>query len=406
MVRTPGFQPGNRGSTPRRVTNKQNMKILGIETSCDDTCLSLISLIDREIPSFHIESHLISSQDSVHKEWGGVYPILAQREHQKNLLPLFMQLLKKSNLLEEGVFEIDEREIGNILSREEIITPMLVLFLKKYKKPAIDYISLTIGPGLSPSLWVGVNFARAISFAWDIPIIPVNHIEAHLIISLFSIKKDICSMIASDFPAIGLVVSGGHTQLSLIRKIGQYEIIGETRDDAAGECFDKTARILGLDYPGGPAIAKQAEQWKDSERIISEPLPRPMINQKNLDFSFSGLKTAVLYRNRLKQKKNDLNYVKSEAREIQQAIIDVLIHKTFLAIKEHQAKSIIIGGGVSANKELRYQFEEKKGGGITLFFPPKNTSTDNALMIAVTGYFNRQNACKYDMIKANPNLRI
>ncbi|GAI39325.1 unnamed protein product, partial [marine sediment metagenome] len=203
------------------------MNILAIDTSCDDTCISILKVKNQKSKTieFNILSNIVSSQIKVHQKYGGVYPFLAKREHQKNLMPVLKQALKKAKLLK----------------------------LSKSQKPDIDIIAVTIGPGLDPCLWMGVNFAKALSYFWQVPIIPVNHIEGHLLANLLP---------QIVFPAVCLVVSGGHTQLILMRKIGDYKIIGETRDDAAGECFDKTARILGLGYPGGPAIAALAESFK------------------------------------------------------------------------------------------------------------------------------------------------
>ena len=373
------------------------MKILAIETSCDDSAIALIETEDEEIPSFRVLFNLVSSQTELHKKWGGIYPLLARREHQKNL-----PLLLKEILTEKGESEV-KKEIAKILAREELIIPSLVELLKNHKRPKIDLIALTVGPGLDPSLWTGVNFAKALSYQWGIPIVPVNHIEAHLLVSLFSFKDDLLKFEArdDDFPAMGLIVSGGHTQLVLMSRPGSYEIVGETRDDAAGECFDKTARILGLGYPGGPAISAKAEGATGSV----EPLPRPMLDQKNHDFSFSGLKTAVLYRHKKDPEKikND-DHLRAESKEIQQAIIDVLISKTLSAAKEYGARSIVTGGGVISNKELRQQLAKKAK--IKVFFPAEEGRTDNALMISVVGYQNRKKAVKYDKIKADPNLRL
>jgi N6-L-threonylcarbamoyladenine synthase len=246
----------------------------------------------------------------------------------------------------------------------------------------------------------------------NLPIIPINHIEAHIFASLFQedLKLQAFSRI---FPAIALVVSGGHTQLILARGLGKYKILGETRDDAAGECFDKIARTLGLDYPGGPAIEKQASKVKKAKNKMPIKMPRPMIYQKNYDFSFSGLKTAALY-NFKKQKpkvRKSKGYIESMSKEVQQAIIDVLIRKTIKAAKDYRVKSIILGGGVTANKELRRQFKKKikKDLPDTRYYIPDNKySTDNALMIAVTAYFYWVFGKKIDWKKVtvNANLRI
>ena len=276
---------------------------------------------------------------------------------------------------------------------------------------------MTDGPGLEPCLWVGINFAKTLAFAWDLKIIPVNHIEAHLLANIVNGKEQI------EFPAIGLIVSGGHTQLVLIEAIGKYQTIGETLDDACGECFDKTARILGLGYPGGPAIAVAAKQWSvinnppasPNETLragqLSVKLPRPMINSKNMDFSFSGLKTAVLYdyKKRTPDEKKSKEYIPSMAKEIQQSIIDVLIKKTIKAANTYVAKTIIIGGGVSANEELRQQFRYKlqtKNSELNFLIPEKNLSTDNAGMIGLTAFFHLKNKKSWDKINAQANLKI
>lgn len=205
------------------------------------------------------------------------------------------------------------------------------------------------------------------------------------------------------------MVSGGHTQIILVKKIGKYEIIGETRDDAAGECFDKTARVLGLGYPGGPEIAKMASQ--NVKNSVEVEMPRPMLNTKDYDFSFSGLKTAVLYdfKKRPKKQSNSKAYKTEMAKEIQQSIIDVLIKKTLKATKDYGAKTVILGGGVSANSELRRQFKKQLSiinNQLNFFVPQKSLSTDNAVMIAITALLNKNNKKGIKTIKANGNLRI
>lgn len=335
------------------------MTILAIETSCDDTCVAIVKVSGKKRPLFDILSNIVSSQVEIHRKWGGVYPTLAKREHQKNL-PL---VLEKA--------------------------------LKKAGSPKIDLIAVTVGPGLDPCLWVGVNFAKALSYSWNIPTVPVNHIEAHILVN--SINKQ-------SFPAVCLVVSGGHTQLILMKDFGKYKILGETRDDAAGECFDKTARILGLGYPGGPAIAVEAKKSRGRGSIR---LPRPMIHSGNYDFSFSGLKTAVLYRYQKSEIKNQ-KYKQEMAKEIQQAIIDVLIAKTIKAAKDYRVKTIILGGGVSANKELRKQFQQRtKREKLNLKVPSPKFSTDNAAMTAITAYFHlKEKTENLKKIKADANLKI
>lgn len=395
------------------------MVILAIETSCDDTCIAILKIKDLR---FKILSNIVSSQVKIHAKYGGVYPTLAKREHQRNL-PI---VLRKS--LKEAGFEISKSQFPNI-----------------------DLIAVTVGPGLEPCLWTGVNFANDLSKMWKKPIIPVNHIEAHIFANFLSkVSKNFQFSISNFqalFPAICLIVSGGHTQLILMKDFGKYKILGETRDDAAGECFDKTARILGLGYPGGPAIAAEAAKFriqnsKPSTRAklgagpvpqqklrfgagFKIQLPRPMIHQKNYDFSFSGLKTAVLYdfKNQppkfRKSPKENLRfptgqakeYIRAMASEIQQAIIDVLIKKTIKAAEEFKVKSIILGGGVVANEELRKQFNYKLktiNSKLKFLVPPKNLCTDNAVMVAVAGYFHylKGKIKDWEYIKVDANLRI
>jgi len=330
------------------------MKILAIETSCDDTAIAVLEI--RKQPSgeqaakLEILSNIVSSQVKLHAQYGGVYPFMAKREHQKNLPLVFKQAMKK---------------IGN-------------------KK--IDAVAVTYGPGLEPCLWQGINFANDLSKKLDIPIFSVNHVESHLLANFID-----GSSTAIKFPAIGLVVSGGHTQLILMKKFLDYKILGETRDDAAGECFDKVARILGLGYPGGPAIAKLARN--DGGRA-SNKLPRPMIHQKNYDFSFSGLKTAVLYefRKQTPETQKSKQYIQAMCAEVQQAIIDVLLAKTKKAVRDYGAKTVILGGGVVSNDELRKQF--KKAFNVLVMMPAKKFCTDNAVMTAITAYFHLQKGGK------------
>ncbi|MSU54493.1 MAG: tRNA (adenosine(37)-N6)-threonylcarbamoyltransferase complex transferase subunit TsaD [Candidatus Staskawiczbacteria bacterium] len=369
------------------------MKILAIETSCDDTGIAILSENKKKLT---VLSNIVSSQQ-IHSNYGGVFPMMAKREHQRNLVPVLEQALKLAKLLKitnhKSQIPNKFQTVKKILEKENTLFENTKDFLEKYEKPDIDAIAVTHGPGLEPCLYVGVNFAKALSHAWGIPVIPVNHIEAHILVNFLENPK-------IELPAVSLVVSGGHTQLILVKKIGNYQIIGETRDDAAGECFDKAARILGLGYPGGPIISKIASEFggrRTSPKIV---LPRPMIHSKDYNFSFSGLKTSVLYRVRdeLKDRPVDqstvLNkkFVSEMCFAVQDAICDVLIKKTINSAKAYKAKTIILGGGVSANSELRSQFEFKIKNEklkMNLVFPPPALSTDNGLMIAVAGYFNK-----------------
>src|SRR3989344_451991 len=296
--------------------NIKTIKILGIDTSCDDTSIALVKIQDTR---YKILSNVVSSQVKLHAKYGGVFPSLAKREHQRNLPAVFKEALRLASL-------------------------------SQGKPSRFHFIAVTAGPGLEPCLWQGINFAKEIAKKYKKPLIPVNHIEAHILANLIVRSRTPLnrewSPTPHNLPAICLVVSGGHTQLILMKRIGQYKLIGETRDDAAGECFDKVARILGLGYPGGPAIAACAAKAKLVGRRVSDQLPRPMMYTKNYDFSFSGLKTAVLY----KVKKGKYDKIEM-CREVQQAVIDVLIHKTIKAAKDLRAKSILLGGGVAANEE-------------------------------------------------------
>lgn len=386
------------------------MKILAIETSCDDTGVAILEVL--KDGNFKVLANIVSSQTVLGKKYGGVFPAMAKREHQKNLVPVLIKALKEAKLL-KPVLKTKTPNLKTILEREPELEKKLVPFFKKYAKPnaegpdkrGIDLISVTNGPGLEPCLWVGVNFAKALSFVWNIPIVPVNHIESHILVNFLG-NPDI------KFPAIALVVSGGHTQLILVTRIGKYKILGETRDDAAGECFDKCAKILGFGYPGGPIISRLATKFVGLP--MSPQLPRPMMNTKDYDFSFSGLKTAVLYADRKISKKTN-QYKKQMAAEIQQAIIDVLIKKTIKAVKDYKVKTIILGGGVSANEELKKQFQQAKVSALKgstaltpliLVFPPTNLSTDNALMTATTGFYHKNKKINWRILKADGNLRI
>ncbi|MCK4453853.1 tRNA (adenosine(37)-N6)-threonylcarbamoyltransferase complex transferase subunit TsaD [Candidatus Parcubacteria bacterium] len=371
------------------------MIILAIETSCDDTCISILKFKvqssklkattqNLKLKEIKILSNIVSSQVEIHKKYGGVYPTMAKREHQKNLLPVLKKAFKKAGI-------------------------------KNFIKPKIDFIAATKGPGLEPCLWTGVNFTKALAHLWNLKIIPVNHIEAHILANWLSPVSSNFQFSIFNFqkylPAICLVVSGGHTQLILMRDFGKYKILGETRDDAAGECFDKTARILGLGYPGGPAIAAEAAKIKNLKlKIKNFSLPRPMIYSKDYDFSFSGLKTAVLYdfKKQNSKTRKSKKYVQAMSVEIQQAVIDVLIKKTIKAAKDYKVKTIILGGGVVANEELRKQFGEKikkELSNIQYLTPNIQFCTDNAAMIALTAYFHNKEAKDWKNIKVNANLR-
>jgi N6-L-threonylcarbamoyladenine synthase len=278
--------------------------------------------------------------------------------------------------------------------------------IPRIKKPRIDLISITVGPGLTPALWVGVNFARALSIAWNIPLVPANHMEGHILAALISPIDGVEGVPATrydlldkriTYPALSLLISGGHTQIVLVEKIGSYKIIGQTRDDAVGECFDKIARTLGLPYPGGPKISKLAEEARTEGIRSAEPLPRPMISSPDFDFSFSGLKTAVLYLVKKLDEENPnisveekLIRTKAIAREAEDAMTDVLVAKMRKAVEAFGIETIIVGGGVVANAHIRQSLESLAvTEGLRILVPQTDHSTDNALMIALAGYFRR-----------------
>ncbi len=308
------------------------MKILGIETSCDDTGVSVYN------SEKGLLSNVVSSQVKLHAEWGGVYPDLAAREHTKNIIPVLDKALKDANV------SMDE----------------------------IDGIAVTVAPGLIVSLVIGISAAKALSWIHKKPLIPVHHIEAH-IFAIF-IEKEI------EFPFIALVVSGGHTELYIIRGFEDYVYLGGTLDDAAGEAYDKVARMLGLGYPGGPIIDKLA---KEGQEVIK--FPRPLLSDKGknrFNFSFSGLKSAVL-----REVEKGIYRKEDIARSFQEAVVDVLVGKTIDASQEFNIKNIVVAGGVSANSRLRERFlQEANERKLNVYFPPLYLCTDNAAMVAFTGY--------------------
>jgi N6-L-threonylcarbamoyladenine synthase len=347
------------------------MYILGIETSCDETAASIIKA-DRKTGRVIVLSNIISSQIEIHQKYGGVVPEVAAREHVLNILPVIDEALSKANIT--------------------------------YKK--LDLIAVTKGPGLITSLMTGMETVRALAFAWDKPAIEVNHIEGHIYSNFISPASKI------NFPALILTVSGGHTNLVLMDKNRKIKIIGETLDDAAGEAFDKGAKMMELGYPGGPIISKQADKYKQknyNKQASDIELPRPMLNSSNLNFSFSGLKTALLYQ--LKKDKNWKNRIEEYCFEYQQAIVDVLIGKTIKAAIKLKAKTIMLSGGVSANSELRTCLkntvaQELKG--VNCLVPNYEYTTDNAAMIATAGFFTSLNhkITKFSKLKVDPSLQL
>jgi len=391
------------------------MKVLAIETSCDETSIAVMQF-DAD-GSFKLLSNIVSSQVKIHAPFGGVVPMLAKQEHQKNLVPILKHSLVETDLLKirksKGKNQNDNTKdiiLKEILAREETLLKKLLPLLKKYKKPDIDLIAVTNGPGLEPALWVGVNFAKALAYYWNLPIIPVNHVEAHIIANWLPDATRLVTSTKLPYPIICLVVSGGHTQLILMRDVGVYKILGETRDDAAGEAFDKLAKMLNLGYPGGPIVAKIANQFKiGTLKFKILKFPRPMINSGDFDFSFSGLKTAALYFVKTLSSSQLKKLTPAICAEFQQAVIDVLAQKTIRAAKEFNVKTILLSGGVAANDFLRETLSLATNH-LSLDFsvPPKNFCTDNAAMIALTAYLKTKKIKinSWKQIKVDANLRI
>jgi len=352
----------------------KDIYFLAVETSCDDTSISVLRARENKgkLEKISALSNVVSSQTELHAGYGGVYPFLAKREHQKNLPVIFEQAIKK--------FDVSK----------------------------IKFIGVTKGPGLDPCLWTGINFAQNLAKKCGFPLVGSNHLEAHFLANLLTLGIGEEKFKKIYLPAICLVVSGGHTLLFLARAIGDYKLLGETQDDAAGECFDKAARILGLGYPGGPEISKYAKEYLRSVEVRLPQtsygkinLPRPMLNQKNYNFSFSGLKTAILYFHQKQTSETQRlpEYLQNMSHEIQQAIVDVLVAKTERAAEQFDVKSIIIGGGVSANDVLRNSMQKAaKGLGMKFLAPSPDLSVDNAAMAGVAAYF----AWKRGEIVENP----
>ncbi len=329
------------------------MRILSIETSCDETAIALLEVSGPlGNPEVKILGNSLHSQVKLHEEFGGVFPMLAKREHMKNL-PILLQ----KTLLEAGEDE---------------------------EKPRLDCIAVTTGPGLEPALWTGITFAKELSEKWEKPIMPVNHMEGHIFSVLPGLKTDQ----ELTLPALALLISGGHTELVEISDFHTFNVIGKTLDDAAGEAFDKVARMIGVPYPGGPRVSALAEKNRLEKPDPAFLLPRPMLHSQNLNFSFSGLKTAVLYKIR-DEKRDDEAFKEDLARAFEDSVTDVLVAKTREALDERpETKTLIVAGGVAANTNIRNHLGNliETFPDLTLLFPPQDLTTDNAVMIGIAGY--------------------
>jgi N6-L-threonylcarbamoyladenine synthase len=400
------------------------MKVLGIETSCDETAVCLIEAEGAFGPdfSFKVLGNALFSQVALHAQYGGVYPNLAKREHAKNLVPLLQQALtaaeelKPSDSPTEGALLMPLKEM---LEREPELFHALAEFALRYKKPDIDAIAVTVGPGLEPALWVGINFARALAHLWKVPVVAVNHMEGHVIMPMIDAADSeqltadskvpaSFKLQAISFPVLSLLISGGHTELVLSAAFQKYERIGQTRDDAAGEAFDKVARLMDLPYPGGPEISRLAAEARSQNIEADFKFTRPMLKEDNYDFSFSGLKTAVRKMVEAHQPLSNEMRLKI-AREFEDTVADVLIEKTLRAAEEYGVQTIVIGGGVSANEYIRAELSRKVSAvNCQLLVPPPDLATDNAIMIALAGYFRALNKefAETPAMKATGNLRL
>lgn len=388
----------------------QSKTILAIETSCDETSAAVLRF-DETSGIYSVLSHVTLTQIELHIPYGGVYPNLARREHQQNITHVVAETLQKAGLLvpAKNILDINKQQLSEILVREEILIPILCDFLSQYEKPELDAIAVTVGPGLEPALWVGVNATRALCSTWNMPAIAVNHMEGH-IYSVWAIDEQFAEPDVT-FPALSLLISGGHTEFISMQKWGQYEYLGGTVDDAIGEAYDKAARMMNLNYPGGPKISKFADEYKKLNETLPENfiLPRPMLHSKDLNFSFSGLKTAVRYMiEKIKNEQealSDLDIMRISY-SFESAVIDVLVSKTKKALHETNAQSLIVGGGVAANGNIKRALEllcEQED--VKLFFPTRGLSTDNALMIALAG-IQKNPVNSLDKLKTNGNLKF
>lgn len=331
-------------SPPASIASKSPI-VLGVESSCDETGVALVTL-DSVTGAPRLLGQALHTQVTMHAAYGGVVPELASRDHIRRVVPLLRQSL------EDAGMSLD----------------------------AVDAIAYTAGPGLAGALLVGSAFAEALAFALDKPVLPVHHLEGHLLSPLLAAEPP-------GFPFVALLVSGGHTQLMRVTQVGEYVLLGETLDDAAGEAFDKTAKLLGLGYPGGPALSKLAET-ADPVRVAEIKLPRPMLHSGDLEFSFAGLKTAVLTRVKAAEAAGGLTDAMRAAlaAAVEQAIIDVLVAKSVQALKTTGFSRLVVAGGVGANRYLRETLvtacRRRKA---EVYFPALSLCTDNGAMIALAG---------------------
>lgn len=389
---------GKRNGSRLRLDMKkqpQNIRVLSIETSCDETAAALVEA-RKTGGGFEVEvlSNVVASQIDLHKKWGGVYPELASRAHLEAMIPV----------LEEAIEPLGKSQSVNLKVQNDNS--------KLRNLDPIDAVAVTVGPGLIGSLLMGVEMAQILASYFKKPVVPVNHLEGHIYASFVNdakakIQNSKIKIEGDVFPLLALVVSGGHTSLVLMKDHLHYQTVGQTIDDAAGEAFDKVARIMDLGYPGGPVI----EQLAQSGNEDAYKLPLAMLDRDNLDFSFSGLKTAVLYLTKDPRTGKKLKYNKADlAASFQKTVCEILVKKTLLAIKKYQPKTVILGGGVSANSYLRDYFTKSvsQNSLAQILIPPKNLSTDNAVGIGIAGAIKFLDGQKtsWDKIEARDQFAI
>ena len=430
---------------------KQTIKILAIETSCDETAAAVIGeadeisnskfLISKRIQNSRfkfpkIMSNVVSSQVDLHAKTGGIVPEVASRAHMESILPV----------IEEALLLANSNARASMINQTSNSPPMPRLRRagkfqnKKFGNLNIEHllgdithIAVTNGPGLIGSLLVGFNAAKTIAYVRNLPLIPINHIEGHIYSAFsrefsifnfhFSNKSQIpnsntqkinsLQLTADNFPVLALTVSGGHTSLALMKNHGEYETIGETIDDAAGEAFDKVAKLLGLGYPGGPVVSKFASEFRNKTynlQLTTYSFPRPLLNKPNFDFSFSGLKTAVLTKV-LKMTTNNRQLTTDEKEQLcfafEEAVVDVLATKTLRAAKKFKPRTVILAGGVAANSRLREELSLRlKTYNLVLLMPPIELCGDNAAMIGLAAYYHIVSGESGDWRKAKVDANL
>lgn len=379
-------------------------RILAIETSCDETAVAIVEGTDERRP-VRILSNIIYSQIDLHKAYGGVYPEAASREHVAKIGAVLETALRETHQFSKAKGK--SQPVSPDASRDGKSK------LRQYIRDEIDAIAVTVGPGLIGSLLVGVTAAKSLAYAFQKPLIPVHHLAGHIAAAwlhseaekMFTYKHINISRVPV-FPVLALVVSGGHTQLVWMENPSNYQILGKTRDDAAGEAFDKIARLLGLGYPGGPAVAAAAKHINmfKSLHVNISPLPRPMLDSDDFAFSFSGLKTAVA-RLVAKTPKLTKRFTTALAYEFQEAVTDVLVEKTRRAHEEYRPRSVILTGGVAANKRLREKFRDTFPEA-QLFMPPPALCTDNAAMIGAAAILHPREVSSSQLFEIDARDRL